>query len=105
MTRIDPIEMLILNLEGELPEGALGFMNREDALSELKRLSSKDFGYDYSSWRSWKDEFWSEHLKNGTPDVDTMMRLFRKKKDRRQNTEPGNAILEKDANSDLPPCE
>lgn len=62
MTRLMPIQLAIANLMGQLPEGAVGHANREQAYEELKRITNQDYGYDVSKWVQWarqnkKDEW------------------------------------------------
>ncbi|NLG51697.1 MAG: hypothetical protein GX552_16455 [Chloroflexi bacterium] len=56
MPRLTPTEMLIANLRGDFPEGAIGHMPREQAHQELVALAGIDLGTDAEKWEQWLKE-------------------------------------------------
>lgn len=53
MTRLMPIQLLVVNLKQGLPPGAVGYSTREEAYEELKKYTGQDFGHDIRAWRRW----------------------------------------------------
>ena len=54
---LPPINRLLLNLKQEIPPYMRReYLPREVAYERLKRLSGRDFGYDYEKWEQWVRE-------------------------------------------------
>jgi hypothetical protein len=56
MSRLTPEQRAILNLRGEIPEGTMAYLTREDAYALLKKHTNQDFGYDADKWEKWIEE-------------------------------------------------
>ncbi|MEO1286782.1 MAG: hypothetical protein AAFV93_03370 [Chloroflexota bacterium] len=59
MSRLNPIRVLLLNLEekfkGDESKRKL-YVPKEEALSHLKQMTGQDFGYDIKAWRKYLHE-------------------------------------------------
>ena len=53
MPRMTRLQMLVANLRGDFPEGAVGYVPRAEAHSELVRRAGMDVGLDPQSWEEW----------------------------------------------------
>ena len=54
MSLVDPVELLLLNLEGAFdPSYVFLYIDREVALGGLRERTGQDFGYDSNRWRQW----------------------------------------------------
>lgn len=53
MSRIRPMEGLLLNLDQKIAQGRREYLDREAAYQKLKALTGRDFGYDSKQWREW----------------------------------------------------
>ena len=57
MSLIDPVELLLLNLEEKIDPGYVFlYFPKEFARQELKRITGQDFGDDVRKWREWLQE-------------------------------------------------
>jgi hypothetical protein len=57
MSLIDPVERLLLNLEGEVDPGYVFlYISRDVAVQELKQMTGQDFGDDAGQWRQWLED-------------------------------------------------
>jgi hypothetical protein len=54
MSLIHPVELFLINLEEKVSyQYPFIYMDMTLALSELKKLTGQDFGYDAKLWRKW----------------------------------------------------
>ena len=53
MSRITPLRMFLMNLRGQIREGRLEFLPREQALEALRESTGQDFGWDADAWEAW----------------------------------------------------
>ena len=53
MSRIRPIEGLLLNLDQKIAPGRREYLDREAAYQTLKAMTGQDFGYNTQQWRQW----------------------------------------------------
>ena len=54
MSKLFPIQRLIVNLEGGLDKyEGMAYLPKEAAYQELKEMSGQDFGDDSDAWRNW----------------------------------------------------
>lgn len=56
MTRLHPLEGLLLNLDQKIKEGRREYLTKSEAREKLKALTGQDFGYDSKKWRAWIEE-------------------------------------------------
>ena len=52
MSRMTPLQGLLLNLEGKIRPGRREYMPKEEARKRLVALTGQDFGYDVKAWRA-----------------------------------------------------
>ena len=55
-TRLTYPRMLLLNLQGKIPEGRREHRTKEQALEALRKLTDQDFGDDVEAWKRWLRE-------------------------------------------------
>jgi hypothetical protein len=53
MSRLYPLEGLLLNLKQEIAPGRREYLPREQAYELLKEWTGQDFGYDIEAWEAW----------------------------------------------------
>lgn len=53
MSRLTPLQGLLMNLNREIEEGRREYLSLEQAYEKLKELTGQDFGYDVEKWRKW----------------------------------------------------
>jgi hypothetical protein len=53
MSRLTPIQLLLLNLASEIGPTRREYLTGDVAYEELKKLTGQDFGYDVRRWRQW----------------------------------------------------
>jgi hypothetical protein len=56
MTRLTMGQLLLSNLAEQMPIGGWGYMTKEAAREQLKKLTGQDFGYDLKAWKTWLRE-------------------------------------------------
>jgi len=53
LTRLSPQQLIIMNLEGKIPQSKKKwFISKEDAYEVLKGITGEDCGYDAAAWRT-----------------------------------------------------
>ncbi len=67
MSRLTLEQILILNLQGKIPEGSMAYSRKEDAYLALKKWTGQDFGDDIERWEKWVKE-------NGLPILDSYIK-------------------------------
>jgi hypothetical protein len=54
MSLIQPLELLLANLHGEIsPEYVFLYIPKDAALAALREVTGQDFGFDAPRWREW----------------------------------------------------
>lgn len=53
MTRMTPLEGLLLNLKGEIEPRRREYLAKNEAYAQLKFHTGQDFGEDIDSWEQW----------------------------------------------------
>ena len=53
MSRLTPLQGLLMNLNQEIEAGRREYLSKEQAYEKLKELTGQDFGYDVEKWRKW----------------------------------------------------
>ena len=53
MSRLTPLQGLLMNLNQEIEAGRREYLSKEQAYEKLKKLTGQDFGYDAEKWRKW----------------------------------------------------
>ena len=55
MSRLYPLEGLLLNLKEEIQPGRREYLPRDRAYELLKERTGQDFGYNVGAWEAWID--------------------------------------------------
>lgn len=59
---LEPIERVLVSLEMEIdPTDVFLYMNKEDAVGQLKQITGQDFGDDAGLWRQWLQDHFPRH--------------------------------------------
>jgi hypothetical protein len=78
--------MCIANLRGDLPEGAIGYMSRAEALRQLRAMSGLDYGDDVKKWEVWLQQ---QNAAEAEPDSRTRQDILKELRERRSKVGHG----------------
>jgi hypothetical protein len=53
MSRLTPVQGLLMNLNQEIEPGRREYLSKEQAYKRLKELTGQDLGYDVEKWGKW----------------------------------------------------
>lgn len=78
--------MLLENLAGEVPENSTGYIPKERAYEDLKRLTGEDCGYDVTAWKQFEGKVSNESASALSMTADEAKRRMTELKRRRRGT-------------------